>query len=408
MVMIESMQQRFECIDQFLISTQCYWRFQPFLVCSQLSYPWQDKNPALTEWVEGLSYAEIERYKIDPVALDAHIADVIEGLDLAHQAVVLESHDFVPLDLNDRLYAGIPGRKTQQIAHLSHFLLSHHHGNSWLEWCAGKGYLGRVLANQSQLPVISLEFQALLCGAGQQFADRHHLPMTFIPIDVFSAQVDHYLHSDQHAIALHACGDLHRQLIVSAVDKRLKAITFSPCCYHLISGNDYQPLSIDVQQSRLSLTKNDLRIPLQETVTGGERVRRHRQQEMIYRLGFDALLRDGGVVSEYCPVPSIKKSQLADGFQSFCQWAACQIQKPLPACDYSYFEQVGTNRFWQMERISLVQQPFKRLLEYWIVLDKVLFLESSGYQVSMRQFCSRDDTPRNIMVHAVIAESECR
>jgi hypothetical protein len=54
-----------------------------------------------------------------------------------------------------------------------------------------------------------------------------------------------------------------------------------------------------------------------------------------------------------------------------------------------------------MERISLVQQPFRRCLEMWLVLDKALFLAENGYQVEISQFCSRAMTPRNILIHAV-------
>ena len=48
-------------------------------------------------------------------------------------------------------------------------------GQDWLEWCAGKGYLGQWLAQQSQLPVVSFEWQGNLCVAGQTLADKHQI-----------------------------------------------------------------------------------------------------------------------------------------------------------------------------------------------------------------------------------------
>jgi hypothetical protein len=152
--------------------------------------------------------------------------------------------------------------------------------------------------------------------------------------------------------------------------------------------------------STLKLSKHELRIPLQETVTGGERVKRHRFLEMSYRLGFDLLTRELKLSDEYLPIPSIKKSQLALGFESFCQWAAGKKTLVLPRVDFDEYLQRGIERFWQMERISLVQQLFRRPLELWIVLDKALYLEESGYHVSLSQFCSRETTPRNILLHA--------
>ncbi|MBW7436181.1 hypothetical protein, partial [Escherichia coli] len=52
------------------------------------------------------------------------------------------------------------------------------------------------------------------------------------------------------------------------------------------------------------------------------------------------------------------------------------------------------------EKLSLVQQGFRRLLEMWLVCDKALFLEEQGYQVSVNEFCPREVTPRNLLIHA--------
>ena len=54
-----------------------------------------------------------------------------------------------------------------------------------------------------------------------------------------------------------------------------------------------------------------------------------------------------------------------------------------------------------MERLSLVQQPFRRSLEMWLVFDKALYLIERGYQVSLSTFCSKKVTPRNILIQAV-------
>jgi hypothetical protein len=121
---------------------------------------------------------------------------------------------------------------------------------------------------------------------------------------------------------------------------------------------------------------------------------------MSYRLGFDELLRAELGLMDYLPIPSIKKSQLSEGFVAFCQWAAQQKGIELPNVDYTRFQHCGEQRFWAMERLSLVQSGFRRLLELWLVLDKAMYLEERGYQVTLSEFCKRDVTPRNILVHA--------
>ena len=134
-------------------------------------------------------------------------------------------------------------------------------------------------------------------------------------------------------------------------------------------------------------------------MTGGERVKRHRILEMTYRLGFDLILRSLNKTSEYQPIPSIKKSVLADGFPSFCRWASTIRSVDLSQVEFIVFEQIATERYWHMERLSLMQQPFRRLIEIWLVLDKALFLEEDDYKTQLFDFCKKSITPRNLLLH---------
>lgn len=395
------MHTQFKSLDQFLTRNQQYWRFEAFISCFDSHLPWKESNPQLCAWLDGLSPKEIEGYKQNNLSLINALTPYLACVEQTSQWTTLPSIDKQGLALARGVENGVPGRKLEQILSMGEAALRDHHGSEWLEWCSGKGFLGRILASQTQHKVTSFEFQQMLCDAGQFEADKHNLPMHFVQGDALSRDAQQVFSSSQHAVALHACGDLHISLLNHATDKRLPAITFSPCCYHLIANEHYQALSIQGKQSKLGLSKSELRIPLQETVTGGERVRRQRIEEMSYRLGFDLLLRNVLGFERYQPVPSIKKSQLSQGFEAFCRWASDSKGIVLPDVDFSHFEQLGLEKYWQMERISLIQQPFRRCLEMWLVLDKGLFLNENGYRVQISEFCSREMTPRNILIHAV-------
>ncbi|USD33362.1 MULTISPECIES: methyltransferase [Vibrio] len=396
------MQNTFLQLDSFLYSYQNLWRFEPFFSSIDQQLPWHDDYPELCDWLMQLDHGQIESLKSDSRALTDALQAFIPDLEVASVLTQLPVTLLQGLQLDRGLDAGVPGRKLEQIVSMGEAALQSHQGSEWLEWCSGKGFLGRLLASQSQQPVTSFEFQKKLCESGQREADKHSLPMTFIQGDALSADAVRALNPNQHAVALHACGDLHVSLIEKAVLVGLPAITISPCCYHLIQHDQYQTLSRLAKSSSLVLTLSELRIPLQETVTGGERVKRHRFQEMSYRLGFDLLLREAGRYQDYVPIPSIKKSLLADGFESFCYWAAEKKQLALPV-DVSFreFQLKGELRYWQMERLSLVQQHFRRSLEMWLVLDKALYLAEHGYEVSVEMFCEKKITPRNILIQAV-------
>ncbi|MGF1720393.1 SAM-dependent methyltransferase [Vibrio kyushuensis] len=394
------MQNTFKKLDQFMLDNQVLWRFEPFHDSINPSNPWNEPHPGLSAWLESLDQGDIEQFKSDSLSLSQHIQRFCPELAEINTLIQLPFQDAQPLAFDSHLFNGIPGRKLEQITSMGELSVELHRGEEWLEWCSGKGYLGRILAASTKQQVTSFEFQHSLCEAGQSQAEALELPMTFIQGDALIDEPLACMHDKQHAVALHACGDLHVNLLYKATQKFLPAMTISPCCYHLIESDQYQPMSLLAQSSKLVLSKQELRIPLQETVTGGERVKRHRFQEMSYRLGFDLMLRELGISKEYIAIPSIKKSQLALGFESFCIWAANKKSLNLPSVNFTEYHNKGIARFWQMERISLIQQLFRRPLELWLVLDKALYLQQQGYNVSLSQFCSREVTPRNILLHA--------
>ncbi|MGR5529264.1 methyltransferase [Vibrio alfacsensis] len=393
------MKTQFQFINDCLIENQSLWRFEPFKCSLRSSLPWQEKHPELCQWLDCLSPSQIEQLKAEPEQVFAEISAFLPGIQSLYKYANLEVMSLNGLELQRGLESGIPGRKLEQISAMGEAAIQHHHGEEWLEWCSGKGYLGRILTTQTNQPVTSFEFQQALCESGQQAADEQQWKMTFIQGDAFDAKAKAVFKPTQHAVALHACGDLHVRLMQYGCERGVAAMTISPCCYHLIQEAQYQPLSELGKASSLTLSKQELRIPLQQTVTGGERVRRHRQQEMVFRLGFDLITRQWLGLEGYQPVPSIRKSQLSDGFESLCRWAAKQKGIEFnQAIDFEEVEKLAEQRFWQMERMSLVQLVFQRPLEVWLALDKALYLEERDYRVRLAEFCAKSITPRNILI----------
>ncbi|MDO6706570.1 methyltransferase [Photobacterium sp. 1_MG-2023] len=386
-------------LDHWLTKLRPYWQFMPF-ACPD--YPWRDSLPALAEWLDDLPEAEIARFLADPQALRQAVSPYLPEIDHLAQLSVLpelpartRSQQLWPRNLE----AGIPGRKWHQI--LAFHAAIPANGLPWLEWCAGKGYLGRVLAAADHQPVVSLEWQHSLCTDGQAIAKRLSLPMTFQQGDAFSPESASLVQPAQHAVALHACGDLHVTLLKQVAVRQAKAVSISPCCYHLIRSAQYEPLSEPAKASQLVLTKHDLRMPLQETVTAGQRVRKQRFVEVSFRLGFDALQQFLQHSHAYLPVPNVQKALLQEGFEAFCQWAAEKKGIQLPnGIDYRHWQQAGEHRFHRVERMELIRQVFRRPLELWLVYDRAMFMAQAGYQVSVGTFCDKPITPRNILIHA--------
>jgi hypothetical protein len=124
-----------------------------------------------------------------------------------------------------------------------------------------------------------------------------------------------------------------------------------------------------------------------------------REQERLWRLGFDALQRDIRDSDEYLNVPSCKRELLRQGFPAFCQWAARARQLNLPEdIAYDHYLQLGGARHRDVVRLELLRQLFTRPLELWLVLDCALYLQEHGYRVKVTQFCERGVSPRNLLI----------
>lgn len=251
-----------------------------------------------------------------------------------------------------------------------------------------------------QAPVTSLEWQQSLCHAGQQRASQLGLRQQFVCVDVLKQPVAPYLQPAQQLLALHACGDLHRVAAKAAVEAGCQALALVPCCYHLQQTASYQPLSEAAQHSALRLSKADLRLAVQQSCTGGERVARLSQTEMLWRHLWWLWRQLQGL--GYQPLRSVSKHWFSGDLADFLAFAAAEHQIALPATQQlSALLPQAEQGLLRQRRLELVQHLFRRPLELWLVADLAMYLQEQGYQVRLSEFCAASLTPRNLLLEAV-------
>ncbi|PTB85039.1 methyltransferase [Pseudidiomarina aestuarii] len=296
------------------------------------------------------------------------------------------------------LAAGIGGRKLEQIqAFVGQIPLSQ---VPLLEWCSGKGHLGKLLSFQQQRSVTSLEWNAELCAAGRLAAQQHQLPQTFIHGDALAAAGFAAVQSHAQVMALHACGQLHMQLLKSATATGADAIYVVPCCYQLIADEHYQPLSAAMRSHDFPLTRRELKFVVQEQVTGGQRIEKLRHTEVLWRLAYQIWREQQTGSREYQPLRSVAKHYLSGTFSEFAKWAAAQQGLQYEAKNEGKILSAASDRKQLVDAIERVQAPLKRPLECILILDRVCFLEEQGYHVDVIEFCNYDMTPRNFLLRA--------
>ncbi len=379
-------------LQSLLHGHAAFWRPSPF---HERRPGWCDEQPALAAAVLGVDDAMLERFIADPEACRAWLAPqlpVVGLLEALCAVPPLAARSMPPRDPRADLF--IPGRKRAQIDAFAA------HGPAVpvpvLEWCAGKGHLGRRLALVDRVPVRLLEIDPSLCRAAERLGEGSGLAQQVLCGDALDEGSRRHVRG--HAVvALHACGELHRTLVRNATQDHAHSYRIAPCCYHLGAGDAYRPVS---RAAALALDDRALRLAVTETVTAPRNVRERLARDQAWKLGFVALRNElqGEGARTFKPVPAHWQSL---GFEAWCRSLAQREGVRLPgAVDWAHWRAVGEQRRAEVRRLELVRHAFRRALEMWLVSDLALGLEEAGFDVQVGTFCARALTPRNLMVSA--------
>lgn len=398
---------RFAALSGLLLQHQDCWRPIAF---QQSALPWMSRYPALPPRLLALDMAAINRLATDNQALAEWMSPSLSFARHLHELCDLPFLPRRPLAQADpRFYAGIPGRKWQQVDAFVRCLPDDlqdslpDSASPVLEWCAGKSHLGFWLQQSRrqfrQQSVTALEWDADLVEQANARAQAGQVPLQSHVVDVRTPAAESFVLPAQQVVALHACGDLHERLLQLAVQKQVRQLHLAPCCYHKRPQEMYQPLSDAGARHDLTLDKAALHTAVMETATAGATIQRQRIRLQTMRLGFDELQRDLRSTNAYLPVPSLPAHWARAGFDDFCRHCAALHGLTLPvATDWEHYWQRGLQRFRRVAAFDLVRMLFRRPLEIWLVLDRALLLEEQGYRVRLGQFCPAAITPRNLLL----------
>lgn len=406
LLMHQNYEQHFTNLADALYRQRENWQANAF---RERHLNWAVDYPQLAMALDSLGDDELFELESSSAALTAFLKAFVPELGPLESVVsnLAEPSETLPdVGFEMRFFANhIPGRKWQQIQHFSQSCSTNSYfkrGAELIDWCCGKGHLGRYLAHCHDAAVTGLEWDESLVNKGNELsAGLSCGSMSVEHWDVLSERFTQAKPLSGHVVALHACGDLHQRLLQRASTEPLKGLSLAPCCYQKIKANEHQFISIQGQKTLLRLRRQDLHTIVQESVTAPASVRSKRIELQQWRLGFDLIQRKVRARDEYLNTPSLPQSALKLGFEGFCRLLAERKKVELPKdLDWHFYKSEGKRLFALARRRDLLRLAYRRPLELVLLFDQAAYLQEYGYQVELLQFCAHSLSPRNLLINA--------
>ncbi len=388
---------RFDAVTAWLAEHRAVWQSRPF---TQERVAWEAAEPALAAWCRARTPDEVEALERGGGA--APLPEPLAGWwRTAAALTALPRRSEPPLPHDHATALAVPGRKWAQLQALGGVAapLAAEAGRV-VDWCAGKGHLGRTLAGHVGASLVAVERDGALVVAGRALATQRGVRAEFIEADVLDAPLAGVARGAV-VVALHACGVLTDAALDRARADGARGLVVSPCCYHRTPELVWRPRSAAGRARDLGLHRDALRLPSAEETCAGRRRRRARRRELDYRQGLDLLRRAATGDPRYRPLPSCPRAWLADGFAPFVARMAAAHAVPLPArWDPYAAEAAGRARAHAARALGLPRAAFRRAVEVWLLLDRAFALQEAGWDVTLGRFCARHETPRDLSLVA--------
>jgi len=397
------MSEQFGQLTNFLKEFEPLWRERPF---TTRNLRWEGHYPHLRPALLSLDQETLEAAELDIELLKSAVpglADIIgqgQELSIVPRLAGQSKGDDGP---SLRTIREVKHRKQKQIVAFLEGLggLGIPLGGTWIEWCAGKGHLGRGLIDCGATNVIALERQKELVQKGRSLAAKYGYNQMFFESDVLHDTPPSPIADADGIVGLHACGSLTDKLLSTMMHHDLQFAVAAPCCYHAGVGNQKKHWSSHGQSAGINLSGEELRLVTAEIVVARPKLRRQRVQEMAWRLSLDRWVRESGEIEEYTRQGKFPGHWFSWDFETFMEAGCSKLHVPSPSPGKGKaLREWGVMRAHEVRALGLVRSVFRRPLETWINLDRVIGLQEAGLRAKLLTFCERDSTPRNQLIFA--------
>lgn len=260
---------------------------------------------------------------------------------------------------------------------------------------AGHGHLAREVALSNQRPVVALERDPAITAKSRTLGDDDRL--TFREVDVLREGLG--LAEGDCALGLHACGELGDALVVG-VAERAESVLLVGCCLQKLRAdvrlplNDRRALSAEMAFPKSLLGLSNF-TPREQGVeaTRAENVAAHER-----RLALHALLSAAaGPIRFGSEMDGLNRRAAHGSLEAMVAAATTRRGLPMPSSEaIADAKRAARALHDHIRRLSLPRVLLGRVLEIFIFVDRALFLESTGFDVTIGTAFPKEISARNL------------
>ena len=407
--------KRFQEIAEFLQPYQRIWENEIMLM-----YPNPlDEIPA--EWIADLAkfknkedVIKLSRKEVDGLVTTPSLLEFYHRIEELCQVPTIEKLVPFPEQKNSYLYM-IP-KKQHEIKNLAPFVnhFTKKHGiKNVIDIGGGVGHLAQTLTGHYRLKTTTLDMDPVLQETGRVRFKREDVNYINIKVDSENEKFKSILTPDSLTLGLHTCGPLAIHQMKGSSSRRIKGLINFGCCYEkLLPHPECQNVSQIAKTLATPLIFNRFALTL---ATRAHRKMNDKDYELklkvkYYRYAIHFLLHDEYGIEGLTSLGNSHPSLYDESFGSYVLKQFETIQTPLKHSHEElnqYFSSEKLQKLiWNMLSADLIRNAFGRLMELYLLLDRAIYLEETGYTVQLLEFFEESISPRNLGIVANLDNHE--
>lgn len=405
--------QRLQEISEFLSPLTQIWQHEIMLRYPDpfSGYP-QDWISELGQFREPSEIIALEKKEVSHLIHHPELLAFYQRIE--ELALVEKIPHFPPMPDTKKLYLYMIPKKQHEIKRLAPFIKWYAEKNQAkkiIDIGGGIGLLAQTLANEFNLDVMTVDMDPVLqkTGSSRQKPEGR-LKYMNLKVAGDNKSFNELLNSEVMTIGLHTCGDLALEQIKSSAENKINSLINFGCCYQKLSpaGQNISRFAQNLS-NKIFMSKFALTLSARAHRKMNEKDFNLKMKVKHYRYALHILLHDQYHQHTLVTLGNSPARLYNEEFATYTQEQLSRVQIPLkhtPEELNAFFEMPETQKMvWHMIVAGLIRNATGRLLELYLLLDRLIWLEEAGYQCQLKEFFDEETSPRNLGLMAQLSKS---